>query len=38
MAASLQLITTKVGKSTFANQWHITNKGLATLNEKEANE
>src|SRR5215469_15352966 len=28
MAASLGLITTKVGKETFANSWHITKEGL----------
>jgi hypothetical protein len=35
MAASLQLITTKVGKQRFAKTWHITTKGLTWLNEKE---
>jgi hypothetical protein len=35
MAASLQMITTKVGASKFANAWHITNKGLSWLNERE---
>jgi hypothetical protein len=35
MAASLHLITTKVGTNRFAKTWHITTKGLAWLNEKE---
>ena len=35
MAASLQLITTKIGKQRFANMWHITTKGLTWLNEKD---
>jgi hypothetical protein len=35
MAASLRLITTKVGAQRFAKTWHITTKGLAWLNEKE---
>jgi hypothetical protein len=35
MAASLQLITTKVGAQRFANAWHITTKGLTWLNERE---
>jgi hypothetical protein len=35
MAASLQLITTKVGNQRFANTWHITSKGLHWLNEKD---
>lgn len=35
MAASLRLITTKVGPQRFAKTWHITSKGLAWLNEKE---
>lgn len=35
MAASLQLITTKVGAQRFAKTWHITTKGLTWLNEKE---
>jgi hypothetical protein len=35
MAASLRLITTKVGPQRFAKTWHITTKGLAWLNEKE---
>jgi len=35
MAASLQLITTKVGPQRFATSWHITTKGLTWLNEKE---
>lgn len=35
MAASLNMITTKVGDNTFANAWHITQKGLAFLNEQE---
>lgn len=35
MAASLQLVTTKIGASKFANEWNITTKGLTWLNEKE---
>lgn len=35
MAASLQLITTKIGRQRFASVWHITTKGLSWLNEKE---
>jgi hypothetical protein len=35
MAASLQLITTKVGPQRFAKTWLITSKGLNWLNEKE---
>jgi hypothetical protein len=38
MAASLQLITTKVGPSTFAGAWQITSKGLVWLNEKDEDE
>lgn len=35
MAASLQMITTKVGANKFAAAWHITPKGLNWLNELE---
>jgi hypothetical protein len=35
MAASLQLITTKVGAQRFAKTWLITSKGLTWLNEEE---
>ncbi|MHC2284465.1 hypothetical protein ACVIJW_000335 [Bradyrhizobium barranii subsp. barranii] len=35
MAASLQLVTTKVGPQRFAKTWLITSKGLTWLNEKE---
>jgi hypothetical protein len=35
MAASLQLITTKVGPQRFAKTWLITSKGLTWLNEKD---
>lgn len=35
MAASLQMITTKVEGHKFANSWHITNKGLTWLLEQE---
>jgi hypothetical protein len=35
LAASLQMITTKTGVSTFANEWQITNTGLSWLNERE---
>lgn len=38
MAASLQLITTKVGPSTYAGAWQITGKGLSWLNEKDDDE
>jgi hypothetical protein len=35
MAASLQLITTKVGPQRFAKTWLITSKGLNWLTEKD---
>lgn len=35
MAASLQLISTKVGAQRFAKTWLITSKGLTWLNEKD---
>jgi hypothetical protein len=35
MAASLHMLTTKTGVSTFANEWQITNTGLTWLNERE---
>lgn len=35
MAASLQMITTKIAGNKFASAWHITNKGLTWLNEME---
>jgi hypothetical protein len=35
MAASLHMLTTKTGVSTFANAWQITNTGLSWLNERE---
>lgn len=35
MAASLQLISTKVGKNSFAQAWQITTKGLTYINEKD---
>ena len=35
MAASMRLITTKVGQQRFAKTWLITSKGLTWLNEKE---
>lgn len=35
MAASLHMLTTKTGVSTFANEWQITNTGLSWLNERE---
>jgi hypothetical protein len=34
MAASLHMLTTKTGVSTFANEWQITNTGLTWLNEQ----
>lgn len=33
MAASLQLITTRVTKDVFSREWQITSKGLRWLNE-----
>ncbi len=33
MAASLQLITTRVTKDVFSREWNITSKGLRWLNE-----
>jgi hypothetical protein len=33
MAASLQLITTRVNAQVFSRNWQITNKGLRWLNE-----
>jgi hypothetical protein len=33
MAASLQLITTRVTKDVFSSEWQITSKGLRWLNE-----
>lgn len=35
MAASLHMLTTKTGVSTFATEWQITNIGLSWLNERE---
>lgn len=35
MAASLQLITTKVGSNKFANEWKVTPPGLVWLAETE---
>ena len=35
MAASLHMLTTKTGVSTFASEWQITNTGLTWLNERE---
>lgn len=34
MAASLHMLTTKTGVSTFASAWQITNTGLTWLHEK----
>lgn len=34
MAASLQLITTKIGPAEFSRTWRITAKGLIWLNEE----
>jgi hypothetical protein len=34
MAASLQLITTRVEKNTYGRVWRITSKGLRWLNEE----
>jgi hypothetical protein len=33
MAASLQLITTRVNRDVFSREWQITSKGLRWLNE-----
>jgi len=33
MAASLQLITTRVNRDVFSREWQVTNKGLRWLNE-----
>lgn len=33
MAASLQLITTRVNRDVFSREWQITTKGLMWLNE-----
>ena len=38
MAASLHMLTTKTGVSTFANAWRITNTGLTWLNERTTND
>lgn len=35
MAASLQLISTKIGAQRYAKTWLITSKGLTWLNEEE---
>jgi hypothetical protein len=35
MAASLHMLTTKTGVSTFASAWQITNTGLTWLTERE---
>lgn len=35
MAASLQMITTKVGRSTYANAWHVTRQGLTWLHDQD---
>lgn len=35
MAASLHMLTTKTGVSTFASEWQITNTGLTWLNEQQ---
>ena len=35
MAASLNLVTTKTGRSSFASSWLITTTGLSWLNEKD---
>ena len=38
MAASLNLLTTRIGKSTYTGTWFITTTGLTWLNEKELDE
>lgn len=35
MAASMNLITTQIGRNRFAAAWHITEKGLRWLKENE---
>lgn len=35
MAASLYMITTQVSAGTFANQWHITPRGMQWIKEQE---
>jgi hypothetical protein len=35
MAASMQLITTRVGPNVYAGAWQITGKGLRHINENE---
>lgn len=35
MAASLQLISTKIGAQTFTRMWRITSKGLQWLNQED---
>jgi hypothetical protein len=35
MAASLQLITTRLSATEYGRQWRVTTKGLAWLNEKD---
>ena len=35
MAASMQLITTRISPQRFAQAWRITTKGLSWLNEKD---
>jgi hypothetical protein len=35
MAASLSLITTRVGPNVFGGAWQITGKGLSYINETE---
>lgn len=34
MAASMQLITTRVSKGTYAQAWRITTKGLTFINQQ----
>jgi hypothetical protein len=35
MAASLQLITTRITSGVFGSEWQVTSKGLRWLNETE---
>lgn len=37
MAASMQLITTRVSKGTYAQAWRITTKGLTFINQQRDN-
>lgn len=38
MAASMQMISTRIGPNVYGSTWNVTGKGLAWLNEKEDQE